>query len=651
MKHIIVGTAGHIDHGKSALVRALTGTDPDRWEEEKRRGITIDIGFATLDLDAEHRLGFVDVPGHERFVKNMLAGIGGIDMVLLVIAADQSIQPQTREHFDICRLLEVRRGIILLTKADLVEPDILELVKLEAEEFAAGSFLEGAPILAVSSRTGQGMDALKQQLLSLAAEAPAKDSSRHFRLPIDRAFVMKGFGVVVTGTLISGEIHKESEVEVHPVGKRLRVRGIQVHNQAVETASAGQRTALNLSGAETGELARGMTLSDPGRFLATKRADCLLHLLPSARPLKNGASVHFHSATTEVIGKAILLEQPAGNGAATRVKKNTENKMEPGTSACVQFRLRDPVLLLPGDRFIIRQVSPVITIGGGRVLENWVPRHSLRRMAREDVMKALRVLQSENRESILETLLRNSPGGCLGAEDLIARTGWLLAECSQTAQQLQKEGKASVLSEKPLLVAEEARLEQLRRRTVETLEKFHKQNPLLPGMSKEALRTKLFARAYPALAEPVLKKLADLGKIAVAGELVKLGGHKIILKDEEQQAKQQIARAFERAGLRVPAVKDVLGKLPLERQRAERILKILLQEKLLIRVSDDLVFHADAIGKLRQTLAQYKTTSDRIKVGAFKDLAQISRKYAIPLLEYLDREHVTRRAGDERILL
>ena len=647
MKHIIVGTAGHIDHGKSALVRALTGTDPDRWEEEKRRGITIDIGFATLDLDAEHRLGFVDVPGHERFVKNMLAGIGGIDLVLLVVAADQSIQPQTREHFDICRLLEVRRGIILLTKADLVEPDILGLVKLEVEEFVAGSFLEGAPVLAVSSRTGEGMDRAKSELLRLAAEVPAKDSSRHFRLPIDRAFVMKGFGVVVTGTLVSGEIRKESEVEVHPVGKRLRVRGIQVHNHAVEVATAGQRTALNLSGVDTGELVRGMTLSDPGRFQSTKRADCLLHLLPSARPLKNGASVHFHSATAEVIGKAILLEQPADNGSA----KKTENKMEPGASAYVQFRLRDPMLLLPGDRFIIRQVSPVITIGGGRVLENWVPRHSLRRMVRENEAKSLRVIENGTRENILETLLSRSPGGCLDANELIARRGWLLAECRQTAQQLQKAGKASVLSEKPLLVAEEVRLEKLRRRTVEALEKFHKQNPLLPGMSREALRTKLFARAHPAFTEAVLKKLTDLGKIVVAGELVKLGGHKIVLKDEEQQAKQQIARAFERAGLMVPAVKEVLGKLPVERQRAERILRILLQEKLLVRVSEDLVFHADAIRKLRQTLARYKTTSDRINIGTFKGLARISRKYAIPLLEYLDREHVTRRAGDERILL
>ena len=359
MKHIIVGTAGHIDHGKSALVRALTGTDPDRLEEEKRRGITIDIGFATLDLDQQYRLGFVDVPGHERFVKNMLAGIGGIDLVLFVVAADESIQPQTREHFDICRLLEVRRGIILITKADLVERDILELVKLEIEEFVAGSFLEGAPILAVSSRTGEGMEGLREELRRLAAEVPAKDSSRHFRLPIDRAFVMKGFGVVVTGTLVSGRIHKEDEMEVYPLGKRLRVRGIQVHNQQVEVASAGQRTALNLSGVEAGELTRGLTLAEPGRFQATHRVDCLLHLLPSARPLKNGRLVHFHSATAEVIAKTILLESPAGNGS--------ERKMEPNRRAYVQFRLRSPVLLFPGDRFIIRQISPVITIGGGRV--------------------------------------------------------------------------------------------------------------------------------------------------------------------------------------------------------------------------------------------------------------------------------------------
>ena len=667
MKHVIVGTAGHIDHGKSALVRALTGTDPDRLEEEKRRGITIDIGFATLDLDHEYRLGFVDVPGHERFVKNMLAGISGIDLVLLVVAADESIQPQTREHFDICRLLDVRKGIILLTKADLVERDILDLVKLEMEEFAAGSFLEGAPVLALSSRTGEGLDRLKEELRRLAAEVPAKDSSRHFRLPIDRSFVMKGFGPVVTGTLISGKIQKEAGLEVHPLGKRLRVRGIQVHNQPVDVAYAGQRTALNLVGMgtalEVAELARGMTLTEPGRFQSTSRVDCLLHLLGSAPSLKNGSLVHFHAATAEVVATAVLLE----SSAAPRRKDEPERKLEPGKSAYVQFRLRQPVLLLPGDRFIIRQISPLVTTGGGRVLDNWVGRRATTRpgqlgthrstralaktAAQGEEIQFLDVLVKGTREQVLESLLDRSAGGCLGVEELIARTGWLAEECRQTAFALRQLGKVTVLADDPLLAAKSDHLESLGRLTVNVLEKFHAQNPLLPGLSKEALRAQVFPHAHSALTEAVLSQLAGQKQIVISGEMVRLAGHKIVLKEEEEKAKRQIAQAFEQAGLTVPSVKEVLRKLPLEQPRAEKILVMLVQEKMLVRISDDLVFHSEAIRKLRRLLSQYKAKSDRISVAAFKDLAQISRKYAIPLLEYLDREHITRRAGDERVLL
>ena len=667
MKHVIVGTAGHIDHGKSALVRALTGTDPDRLEEEKRRGITIDIGFATLDLDHEFRLGFVDVPGHERFVKNMLAGISGIDLVLFVVAADESIQPQSREHFDICRLLEVRKGIVLLTKADLVEREILDLVKLEMEEFVAGSFLEGAPILAVSSRTGEGLDRLKEELRRLAVEVPAKDSSRHFRLPIDRSFVMRGFGPVVTGTLISGKIQKEAEVEVHPLGKRLRVRGIQVHNQSVDMAYAGQRTALNLVGMGTGleaeELVRGMTLTEPNRFQSTSRVDCLLHLLGSSPPLKNGSLVHFHAATAEVVAKTVLL----GSSAGPLGKDETESKMEPGKSAYVQFRLRHPVLLLPGDRFITRRISPLITIGGGLVLDNWVGRRAAAKQGRagipasarslakfaaqDEEIQFLDVLRKGTREQILEGLLHRSPGGCLGAEELIARTGWLTEECRQTAFALRQLGKVSVLAADPLLAAKSDHLASLGRLTVDVLEKFHAQNPLLPGLSKEALRAQVFPHAHPVLTEAVLNQLAEEKQIVVSGEAVRLAGHKIVLKDEEEKAKSQIAQAFEQAGLTVPSVKEVLRKLPIEQPRAEKILVMLVQEKTLVRISDELVFHSEAIQKLRRLLSQYKSKSNRINVAAFKDLAQISRKYAIPLLEYLDREHITRRAGDERILL
>lgn len=645
MKNIIVGTAGHIDHGKSALVRALTGTDPDRLEEEKRRGITIDIGFATLDLDHEYRLGFVDVPGHERFVKNMLAGVGGIDLLLFVVAADESIQPQTREHFDICRLLDVPRGLIVITKSDLASPEMLELVRLELEEFVAGSFLEGAPVVAVSSRTEEGLDRLQAELRNLAAEAQAKDASRHFRLPIDRAFVMKGFGSVVTGTLISGTVRKEAEVEVHPLQRRLRVRGIQVHNQQVEEAQAGQRTALNLAGIDSGELARGMVLTDPGRFEVTQRIHTLFSLLPSAPPLKNGSRVHFHSGTAEVIAKVLLLEESAG--------AESERKLQPGQSAYVEFRLSDPTLLLPGDRFIVRQFSPVITIGGGRVLDNWVPRQAVpaRSPRREETRKFLQVLETGSRQEVLLGLLSRSPGGCLREEDLIARTGWLAKECREAALALRAANQAVFLQENPLVVAEAARLSRLRGEAIKLLERFHKENPLLPGISKEALRSRVLSSAHPQIADAVFRQLVEQSQIVVSGETVRLTAHKIVLKEEEEQSKRQIARAFEQAGLMVPAVKEVLSKLSIERQRAEKILQILLQEGVLLRVSEDLVFHAEAIGKLRRLLAQYKVKSNRITVGAFKDLTQVSRKYAIPLLEYLDREHVTRRAGDERILL
>src|SRR5215510_2375152 len=353
MKSVIIGTAGHIDHGKTALVKALTGIDADRLEEEKRRGITIDIGFAHLELPAPNgetlRLGFVDVPGHERFVRNMLAGVGGIDLVLLVIASDESIKPQTREHFDICRLLAVRRGITVLTKSDTVDAETLEVVRLEVADFLRGSFLDPvqSPIVAVSSVTGAGLDDLKRELARIAAEVAAKDSSALARLPIDRVFTMKGFGTVVTGTLVAGTIRKEDELEVFPTGKRVRVRGVQVHGEAADQAIAGQRTALNLAGVSVEDLARGMALAPPDTFRCTTRVDTLLSLLPSAKPLKEGTRVHLHAYTMETIAE---------------VRYYGPKLLHPGDEQWVHLKLADPALILPGDRFIVRQFSPVITI-------------------------------------------------------------------------------------------------------------------------------------------------------------------------------------------------------------------------------------------------------------------------------------------------
>jgi len=642
MKHIIVGTAGHIDHGKSALVKALTGTDPDRLQEEKRRGITIDIGFAHLDLPAEEnapaaRLGFVDVPGHERFVKNMLAGIGGIDLVLFVVAADESIKPQTQEHFDICRLLEVRRGIVALTKCDPVDGDIVELVRLEIEEFVAGSFLAGAPVVPVSARTGEGLDRLVAELRRLADETPAKDSSRYFRLPIDRAFVMKGFGAVVTGTLIAGQVQKDEEVELFPERRRLRVRGIQVHNEPAERALAGQRTALNLPGVEAGELERGMVLAAPGVFEPTERIDTVLHLLGSARPLKNRAQAHFHCGTASIVAEVRL---PPG-----------ADKLEPGATAYAQLLLRDPTLLLPGDRFILRQFSPVITIGGGRVLDNQAPR----RRAADDPTPFLKALERGSSEEILLALLeRGDPA--VAAARLIARTGWLESELRQAARGMRNaecgvRNAIEVLSESPFVVAHGERFRTLLAGAADLVRQFHAANPLLPGIPKEELRERAFRGLSPLVFEAALARLTLERRLEIQGDVVKQAGRQIVLKEDEERARQQIAAAFEGAGLAVPSVKEVLARLPVEHQRARKILLILIKEKTLIKVTEELMFHHSAIEQLRRTLAGYKVGSDRISVPAFKELTGITRKYAIPLLEYLDRERVTRRVGDERQIL
>src|SRR5450432_2045635 len=422
MKNIIAGTAGHIDHGKTALVRALTGIDTDRLKEEKQRGISIDLGFAHLQLSENMRLGFVDVPGHERFIKNMLAGVGGIDLLLFAIAADESIKPQTREHFEICRLLGIPRGVIALTKADLVDDDLVGLVRLEVEELVAGSFLEGAPIVPVSSVTGAGLDNLRSELARVAAGVPEKNAAGHFRLPVDRVFSVKGFGTVATGTLVSGSVAAEQTVEVYPAGRRLRVRGVQVHGSKADRAVAGQRTAVNLADIEPAELRRGDVLSEPGLFRAVKQVDCRLDLLPSAKPLKHRAPVHFHSGTAEIEAEVRLLEGTAA--------------LKPGGRAYARLLLRDRALLLPGDRFIIRKFSPVVTIGGGMVVDlvvDWGVNASVRRYRKNDDVKArLDVLAGPDTSMRIGLLVREAGFG-LSTAELVARTGLLEPEIAAAA--------------------------------------------------------------------------------------------------------------------------------------------------------------------------------------------------------------------------
>ena len=631
-KSVIVGTAGHIDHGKSTLIEALTGTHPDRLEEEKRRGITIDLGFAFLE-EGGVRFGFVDVPGHERFVKNMLAGTSGINLVLLVIAADEAIKPQTREHFDICRLLGVKCGVIALTKCELVDRDTIELVKLEVEEFVKGSFLEKAPILPVSAKTGDGLAPLKDALQAAARQVAEKQTGRYFRLPIDRSFAVKGFGTVVTGTLVSGQVAVGDEVELLPERRRLRVRGLQSGGKQVERAEAGQRTAVNLVGIEHTAIQRGMVIGSPGRFARTRRVDARLELLNNTPRLKHRAQVHLHCGTAETIAEVLLYDK---------------FELAPGEQALVQLRLAGEIVAVRGDRFIVRQFSPVTTIGGGQILDPMARRHKRKDTGR---VEFLQVLERGSHPEVLRAIVERNILG-LGMEEVVSRTGWMESEVRAAAEKPGQAGAIRLVQPDPLLLVAEPLFQEVRVKLLARVEAFHRANPLLPGTSREDLRASVGRRVRNETFRLALEELARENKLVLQGELVKKPGAEITLTPEEARAKEQIEQAFAKAGLAVPAVKEVLAQLAVESRRAEKILQILLREKRLVRVSAELIYHRDALGRLPVLLQNYKKAKgEKIGVPAFKEVTGVTRKYAIPLLEYLDRQRLTRRVGDERVIL
>ena len=631
MKSIIVGTAGHIDHGKTRLVKALTGIDTDRLAEEKRRGITIDLGFAHLELPGPKqdtlRFGFVDVPGHERFIRNMLAGAGGIDLVLLVIAADEGIKPQTREHFEICRLLSIKRGITVVSKRDLVDSDTLAVLRLEIEDFLRGSFLEGAPIVPVSAIEGTGCNELKHELVEIASQIPARDINALARLPIDRVFTMKGFGTVVTGTLISGTIAKDEELELFPARRRVRGRGIQVHGRLTDRARAGERTAVNLVGVDKSELKRGTVLASPGLLQTSSEIDVRLALLASAKPLKIGTRVAFHAFSSETIASIGYFDR---------------RQLEAGEEAWARLRLRDPQLLLPNDRFIVRQLSPAATIGGGIVIDN-LP---LRQTSATARLQFLAALAAGDLKSSLQERIRRAAGAGSSLAELAAATGESRNVLEHALAELISERKIAGRGDR--LVDGEV-LGRLVESVVKLVEEFQARDPLAPGIGKESLREK--AHLSPEVLDIALGLAVAAKRLAISGDLVHLPGRGVVMKDEEAQSRDVIEQAFRSAGLKVPSLKQVLGGLRIDGRRAEKIVTLLLRDKVLIKVSDDLVFHHAALAELRASLALTKARSPRIGVAAFKDLAGISRKYAIPLLEYLDRERVTRREGDERLIL
>lgn len=628
MKQVTIGTSGHIDHGKSALVRALTGMDPDRLPEERARGITIDLGFAHTSEDGVV-LSFVDVPGHERFVRNMLAGVGGIDLVMLHVAADESVMPQTREHFDICRLLHTPAGLVVITKIDLVDPDTVDVVRLEVQDLVAGSFLEHAPVLGVSARTGAGVPGLRETLARLAAGVPERQAHGAPRLPIDRVFSIKGFGTVVTGTLTSGCIAVEDELVLLPSGRRVKARGLQVHGVTRTSAHAGQRVAVNLSGVDVCDITRGETLTMSDAVLVTRRVDVQLEMLPSARPLRHGARVRFHQGTRELLGR-VALTGGAGLGEAA--------------VGYARIHLEALAALKRGDRFIVRAYSPIRTIGGGVVLDPQPPRRGVATAAARSRFECIGVGTSED---VLAAMIEEAHHG-FPVHALVTRVGLDPDEGKRIVVALQSSGRVVLLGDRLLAPAH---LQSAGNTVLDLVREYHASHPLEEGMPREELRVRVCGNAPPMIFEHVLSRLVHDGRI-VARDRVALAGHNLVLTDEEAHVRDEMVRLIGEAALAPPDGATLARQIGVDVAAVSRVAAVLVRQKALVRIGD-LLFDRTALDRLKADVYALKQggTSDTIDVAVFKDRYRLTRKYAIPLLEFLDRERVTRRVGEQRVIL
>jgi len=630
MKHVVVGTAGHIDHGKTSLVKALTGTDTDRLPEEKARGITIDLGFAFLEEPDGLVIEIVDVPGHERFVKNMLAGVGGIDLALLVIAADEGIMPQTREHLAICQLLRIKSGMVALTKADLAEPDWIELVRDDVANLVRSTFLAGCPIVPVSVKTGAGLGDLRRALADLARAVPAKATDQTARLPIDRVFTVKGFGTVVTGTLTAGIVAVDDKVEVYPRGVQSKVRGLQVHGKAVERSAAGQRTAVNLQAVERAAIERGDVLAPPGSLVPTLLADATLELLPDApRPLKARDRVRFHVGTQEVMARVLLVDR-AG--------------LEPGQVSYGRFRLEAPVVALPGDRFVIRSYSPIVTIGGGTLLDIAPPRFKRKAPA---LLAHLALLETGAPTEVLEEHLKQAGPAGARAADLRARTAFGPGRLKTLLQELVQAG-AIVAVDREWYLHRDAN-ERLRSQTLPLLGAFHAENPLRTGISREELRSRA-GNAQERVFAQLLASLEAEGLVRSEKDQVRLGSHEIRLSAEQERIVKGLEADFLKAGAAPPSPEEALARLGVRGTEKHELFQLLVSDRRLLRVKESLYFHAEALRAIQEKIVAHLREKKDIGPGDVKDLLGISRKYAIPLMEYFDAQRVTVRRGERRVL-
>ncbi|HET9491526.1 MAG TPA: selenocysteine-specific translation elongation factor [Methylomirabilota bacterium] len=629
-KHVVVGTAGHIDHGKTALVKALTGIDTDRLPEEKARGITIDLGFAFLEEPGGLTIEIVDVPGHERFVKNMLAGVGGIDVAMLVVAADEGVMPQTREHLAICSLLHIKTGLVVLTKADLVEADWLELVRDDVATLVHGTFLDGAPLLAVSAKTGAGLPELRTTLGQIATTVSPRRVDELPRLPVDRVFTVKGFGTVVTGTLMAGRLAVDDRVEIYPKGLNAKIRGLQTHGRSVTEARAGQRTAVNFQGIERAAVERGDVVGLAGTLVPSRLVDGTLELLAEApRPLKLRDRVRFHAGTSEIMARVLLVGRP---------------ELLPGERAFARLRLEAPVVAVPGDRFVVRSYSPIVTIGGGTLLDVDPPR--FRRKA-PSLLAHLALLERGTPEEVAEEHVRHVGTAGVRASALAGRAPFGPEQLRQILGRLEAERRVLAI-ERDWFIHPES-YDRLRDLVVGALEQFHRANPLRSGMSREELRGRAGAPDERIFAH-LLAALDAEGRVRTERDKVRLGSHVVRLSPDQQRSVDRIEQEFLKAEAAPPSPEEALGRAGLKGDEEHELFQLLVADRKLVRVKESLYFHASALDAIQDKVVSLLRERKEIAPGDIKDLLGISRKYAIPLLEHLDARRVTARVGEKRVL-
>jgi len=633
MRRVVLGTAGHIDHGKTALIKLLTGYDCDRLPEEKARGITIELGFTHMTLPDSTQIGIVDVPGHERFVRTMVSGAAGIDMVMLVVAADEGIMPQTVEHLAICKILGIRRGLIAVTKADLADEDLLLLVHGEIESLVSGTFLERAPIVNVSSVTGQGKDELTAAIARVAEQVAAKTTDGVFRLPIDRVFTMKGFGTVVTGTCISGCIKTGEEVAALPSGLATRIRGIQVHSEPVEEAFAGQRVAINLQGVERDQVERGDMLIRPGSISATYMCDVMIEILPSCpRPLRYRSRTRMHVFTREAMARVIPMSAEV---------------LEPGSSGWGQLRLEEPLVLAPGDRFVLRSYSPMTTIGGGAVVHPCPVKH---KRPFEETVHDLEILHSGDSASQIMALIRQSAGNGIALQKISFLTRLSQKEISETIKKLSSQGDIARFDQEQEAYASTTWISDFGKKAVDFIAAYHRKNPMAAGPAKSAVMEAMGKNVNPKLSAKILAGLIKEGRAIADVNTVHLPSHDPAAVGLGARIRQKILEKIEAAGLEAPIQKELIEIEPGREKEAEEILNQLTAEGLVVRAGLQLYFSPKAIDQAAQKVAEYLQTHDKIDAQGFKALFGLSRKYTIPLGEHLDELKVTLRIGDARIL-